>query len=90
MDQLRVKRRQADSRAVRRGTLQHETLEGRAAVSFNQGDALEIRVSCRADAGTLEERVPYTLVTTLEVAKDLMLDIYEEVRTAVRAARLRV
>ena len=90
MDQLRVRRRQADSRAVRRGTLQHETLEGRAAVSFNQGDALEIRVSCRADAGTLEERVPYALVTTLEVAEDLMLDIYEEVRTAVRAARLRV
>lgn len=89
MDELRVKRLQADSRAVRRGTLQHETLGGRAAASFNQGDALDIRVSCRADAGALEERVPYALVTTLEVAEDLTLDIYDEVRTAVRA-RLRV
>lgn len=88
--ELRVKRGRADSRAVRRGTLQHEILEGRAAASFNQGDALEIRVSCRADAGTLEERVPYALVTTLEVKEDLMLDIYGEVRTAVQAARLRV
>ena len=90
MKELRVERRQADSRIVRRGTLQHEILEKQAAASFNQGDALEIRVSCRADAGTLEERVPYALVTTLEVAEDLALDIYDEVRTAVRAARLRV
>ena len=90
MKELRVERRQADSRAVRRGTLQHEILEGRATASFNQGDALEIQVSCRADAGTLEEQVPYALVATLEVAEDLALDIYDEVRTAVQAARLRV
>lgn len=90
MQGLRVKRQQADSRAVRRGTLQHEILEGQAPASFNQGDALDIRVSCRADAGTLEDRVPYALVTTLEVADDLTLDIYDEVHTAVRAARLRV
>ena len=89
-DQLKVVRQQAHHQAVRRGTLQHEILEGRASASFNRGDALEIRVSCRADAGTLEERVPYALVTTLEVAEDLALDIYDEVRTAVRAARLRV
>ena len=89
-DELKVTRQQADHRAVRRGTLQHEVLEGSAAAAFGQGDALEIQVSCRADAGTLEERVPYALVTTLEVAANLVLDIYDEVRTAVQAARLRV
>ena len=89
-DQLKVDRLQADYRAVQRGTLQHEILEGRAAAAFSQGDDLEIQVNCRADAGTLEERVPYALITTLEVAEDLMLDIYDEVRTAVQAARLRV
>ena len=91
-DELKVARLQADHRAVRRGTLQHEILEGRAAATFNQGDALEIQVSCRADAGTLEERVPYALITTLEIAEHLLLDIdiYDEVRTAVQAARLRV
>ena len=92
MDELKVMRQQGDYRAVRRGTLQHEVLEGRAAAAFGQGDALEIQVSCRADAGTLKERVPYALVTTLEVAEHLLfdIDIYDEVRTAVQAARLRV
>ena len=89
-DQLKVARLQADYRAVQRGTLQHEILEGRTAAAFNQGDDLEIQVNCRADAGTLEERVPYALITTLEVAEDLVLDIYDEVRAAVQTARLRV
>ena len=89
-DELKVTRQQADYRAVRRGTLQHEILEGRAAADFGQGGTLAVQVSCRADAGTLEETVPYALVTTLEVAEDLTLDIYDEVRTAVQAARLRV
>ena len=91
-DKLKVVRLQADHRAVRRGTLQHEILEGRAPAAFNQGNALEIQVNCRAEAGTLEERVPYALVTTLEVAEHLLfdIDIYDEVRTAVQAARLRV
>ena len=91
-DELKVRRSQADHRAVQRGTLQHEVLEGGAPAAFNQGDALEIQVNCRADAGTLEDKVPYALVTTLEVAEHLLLDIdiYDEVRTAVQAARLRV
>ena len=90
MEELKVSRRQADHRAVRRGTLQHEVLEGRAPGAFSRGGGLEIQVSCRADAGALEERVPYALVISLEVAPDLTLDIYDEVRSAVQAARLRV
>ena len=89
-DQLNVARLQADYRAVQRGTLQHEILEGKTPAAFSRGDDLEIQVNCKADAGTLEERVPYALVTTLEVAESLLLDIYDEVRTAVQAARLRV
>ncbi len=90
MAELQVKRQQADYRAVQRGTLQHEVLEGRGAAAFSEGDVLKVQVSCRADAGTLEETVPYALVTTLEVAEDLLLDIYDEMRTAVQAAQLRV
>ena len=89
-NELKVGRRQADHLAVRRGTLQHEILEGEGEAAFNQGKVLEVKVSCRADAGTLEEKVPYALVITLEVAEHLLLDIYDEVRTAVQAARLRV
>lgn len=89
MDALRVRRRQADWQAVQRGTLQHEILEGDEAGVFVAGANLEIQVSCRADAGTLEAEVPYALVTTLEVATGLDIDIYDEVRTILHATRVR-
>ncbi len=68
----------------RRGTVQHERLEGRAAVPFAPGSALELTVACRADAGALESVVPYALIATLEVPQELRLPIYEEVRQALR------
>jgi hypothetical protein len=84
-DPLRVERQQADWRAVQRGTLQHEVLEGDEAAVFVDGANLEIQVNCRPDAGELEEPVPYALVTTLEVAEEIGIPIYEEIRTRVRA-----
>ena len=87
-DPLRVSREQADWRAVRRGTLQHEILEGERA-SVYVGDAnLEVQVSCRAGAGTLEDEIPYALATTLEVAEVLNIDIYDEIRAAVHAVQV--
>ena len=61
---LQIKRHEAEWRAVQRGTVQHEVLEGDRASAFVDGDKLEIRVSCRPDAGALEEVVPYALATT--------------------------
>ena len=87
---LQVKRKQADWQAVQRGTLQHEILEGQEAGVFVDGDSLEIQVSCRASAGTLDDEVPYALATTLEIAEELNVDIYDEVRASVRAARVRM
>ncbi|MGH9892521.1 MAG: S8 family serine peptidase, partial [bacterium] len=84
-NRLRVDRQQADWRAVQRGTLQHEILDGDEAAVFVDGDDLEIQVSCRADAGELEEQVPYALVTTLEVAENIGVPIYDEIRVRVRA-----
>jgi hypothetical protein len=86
---LRVGRQQADWRAVQRGTLQHEILEGADAVVFADNASVEIQVSCRADAGALEEPIPYALVTTLEVPEEVGVPIYEEVRARVQA-RVRV
>ena len=86
---LRVKRQQADWQAVQRGTLQHEILEGERAGGFVQDENLEIQVSCRANAGTLEDEVPYALAITLEIAEALGVDIYDEVRTAVHAIQVR-
>ena len=88
-DPLRVSRQQADWRAVRRGTLQHEILEGERAGVYIQGENLELQVSCRAGAGTLEDEVPYALAITLEVAEELDVNIYDEVRTAVHAIQVR-
>ena len=88
-DPIKVRRQQADWRAVRRGTLQHEILEGQRAAVFVEGADLEIQVSCRAGAGSLEEEVPYALATTLEVAEELGIDIYDEVRGAVHAVPVR-
>ena len=87
---LRLKRREADSRAVQRGTLQHEILEGEEAAVFVDGDCLQIQVSCRPDAGALEEDVPYALLTTLEVAEEIGVPIYDEIRVRVHAARVLV
>ncbi|MBI5446665.1 MAG: S8 family peptidase [Deltaproteobacteria bacterium] len=89
-DPLQIKRQQAEWRAVQRGTVQHEVLEGDRAAAFVDGDNLEVRVSCRPDAGALEDAVPYALATTLEVAEEIGVDIYDEVRVRVQGARVRV
>ena len=88
-DPIQVRRQQADWQAVRRGTLQHEILEGKKAAAFVEGADLEIRVSCRAGAGSLEEEIPYALAVTLEVAEELGIDIYDEVRAAVHTVPVR-
>lgn len=87
---LRVDRTQADWQAVQRGTVQHEILEGDEAAVFVDGDNLEIQVSCRAGAGALEQDIPYALASTLEVAEEIGIPIYDEVRVRVHAARVRV
>ncbi|MBN1843878.1 MAG: S8 family peptidase [Deltaproteobacteria bacterium] len=87
---LRVERKQANWQAVKRGTLQHEILEGNRATAFVDGDNLEIQVNCTSDAGALEDAVPYALVATLEVAPAMGIAIYDEIRVRIHAARIRV
>ena len=75
----------ADSRAVQRGTLQHEVLEGHKATVFQDGDNIAIKVNCCADADDIPAPIPYGLVITLEVVERveqrlLRLPIYEEIR----------
>ncbi len=83
-----VSRQEADSKAVQRGTVQHEILEGNDASVFMDNESLEINVSCRSDAGALEESVPYTIAVTLEVAPEIGIDIYNEVRVRVQQTRI--
>jgi hypothetical protein len=64
---------------VQRGTMQHEIFEGDDAVAFIDGATIRLKVNCRADAGRLDERVPYGLAVTLEAAQALRIPIYQEV-----------
>ena len=73
-------RKDADHRAVQRGTVQHEILEGRRAVPFQDGDNIVIKVNCRAEAGEIKEPIRYGLAATLEIAETIDLPIYQEVR----------
>jgi Subtilase family len=79
--QLLVKRANSvHDKAAQRGTLQHEVLEGDAAVAFVDGDRFECKVNCAADAGELTESVPFALCVTLEVANGAEIPIYQEIR----------
>jgi len=83
---LLISRINVDGKAVRRGTVQHEVLEGERAVAFEEDDALTIKVNCREDAKPLEEAVRYGIVATLEVAEDISIPIYEEIQARIRPA----
>ncbi len=81
---LRVKRQEADQRAAVRGTVQHEIFEGDQAAVFAPEQDLVLKVNCREHAGRLTVAVPYALAVSLEVAPEVDLPIYEEVRARLR------
>ncbi|MBI5100617.1 MAG: S8 family peptidase [Nitrospirae bacterium] len=86
LEKLLVEREEADFRAAKRGTVQHEILEGKKASIFVENDLFQFQVNCRADAGELTDTVRYAVVATLEVAEDIEISIYNEIRTRIRPA----
>jgi hypothetical protein len=82
---LEVDSTEADGRAMTRGTVQHQVLEGRTAAVFNVGDAIAIDVDCRIDVGPKRTETRYGLVASLEVGATITADIHSEVRAALRA-----
>jgi len=78
---LGVARTEADWRAVRRGTVQHEIFEGEEAHPFSDGDTLDIKINCRNDAGKIVTPVKYGLIVSLEVAQGVNIAVYDEIRT---------
>jgi hypothetical protein len=67
-------------KAAQRGTLQHEVLEGEDALAYVDGQKIECKVNCAADAGELASSVKFALCLTLEVAPGIGLPIYQEIR----------
>lgn len=83
---LQVSRTEADWKAARRGTVQHEIFEGEAQSVFADDARLRIQINCRADAGKLGANifVPYALAVSVEVADNVNLPVYEQIRNLVR------
>ena len=80
-DVLRVTRHNSvDDKAARRGTVQHERLEGEDAVAFVDGDRFECKVNCAADAGALTGKVAFALCVSLEVGIESGIAVYQEIR----------
>lgn len=83
-EQLGISTTEIDSNTARRGTVEHRVLEGESVVAIVEGDTLDITVSCKEDAGGLEDPIPYALAATLEVGEPLEVGIFEQVRERVR------
>lgn len=82
---LNLRRVEADWQAVRRGTVQHEIFEGIDASSFLDNSHFQIQVNCAAAGGDKLENlsIPYCLAITVEVAADLNISIYQEIRNRI-------
>lgn len=88
---LRVSRQDSDHHSVKRGTIQHEVLEGSDAVPIADGDTMPIQVNCRSDAGAgLYAAVPYALLVSLETANPLAASIYAQVKAKIEALHVPV
>lgn len=76
----------AEHNTVRRGSLQHEIIEGTRAMVFGDGDAFPIHVECMNDARTFSARetIRYALVVSVETRVETSTTVHDEVRTKLR------
>lgn len=76
----------AEHNSVRRGSLQHEILEGTRTMVFGDGGTFPIHVECMDDAQRLRagQTVRYALVVSVETAEQTSTTIHDEVRTRLR------
>ena len=79
-NKIASKRMNADDKAVKRGTLQHEIFEGSSAEAFIDGDVISIKVNCSKDAKSYSDDIHYALMVSLEVAENIDLPIYQEIK----------
>lgn len=72
--------------AVRRGSLQHEIVQGTRAMVFGEGEVFPIHVECMDDAQRLGagKNVRYALAVSVETAEETSTTIHDEVRTRLR------
>lgn len=81
---FRLDRMEADHNAARKGTVQHEVLEGKSAISFVAGDALSIDVDCHIDAGKHDQLIRFGIVASIEMAATIRTDVHAQVQQGLR------
>jgi len=69
---------QPPKKTIERGTLTHNIFEGSKGVLI--GNETSLVISCRQQAGSLDDPVPFGVVVSFEVGADSSIDVYEEVR----------
>ncbi len=79
---LMVNRTDGDHNQVKRGTVQHEILEGKNQLTaFIQDEEIVLQVICKKDAtNQLEGSIPYGLAVTLEAADESQIPVYNKIR----------
>lgn len=80
------KRIDAEHRAVRRGSLQHEIVQGSRTMIFGKEDSFPIHVDCMDDAQRFStgKAVRYALVVSIEASERTSTTIHDEVRARLR------
>lgn len=79
---LSLKRTDGDHHQVKRGTLQHEVLEGNTLLEqFQKDEEIVLQIFCKKDATeNLEEKIPYGLAVTLEASEGNQIPVYEKIK----------
>lgn len=81
-------RAEADHHAVKRGSCQHEIIEGQRAMVFGEGEGLPIHVQCMNDAVTFKKKsdakIRYGLVVSVETKVETSNTVHDEIRTQLR------
>ena len=79
---LKLNRTDSDHHQVKRGTVQHEIIEGKNQLAaFQQDEEIVLQITCKKDATeNLEESIPYGLAVTLEAAEESGIPVYEKIR----------
>lgn len=77
---------EAERNSVRRGSLQHEIVQGTRTMVFGDDDTFPIHVECMDDAQRLRagKTVRYALVVSVETAEQTSTTIHDEVRARLR------
>lgn len=74
---------QNDHHQINRGTVSHNVYEGSKAMDFIRNKSIEIKVTCSDATETLEDEIPYGIVVSFEVSKNIDLPIYEQVKAGI-------